>query len=161
MENKDSRSRLILISIIILLCIIFVAIFVIQSNMKGKELINTPIAKVNTSEILGNKEDLVYFSVNAGQEVSGVLNVVGSVKGGYFFEANILVNILDINKNILKTGYGNAITDWMTSEPVSFESNIDFSGLPKGSAYIEIKNDDPSNGEGGVLKTILIPIIIG
>jgi hypothetical protein len=113
-----------------------------------------------TNEVLGNKDDLVLFSIKPGQEVSGKMIVTGEVKGGYFFEGNILVNILDINKNVLKKSYGTATTDWMTTEPVSFTFNIDFTGLILGPAYIEVQNDDPSDGEGGTVKQILIPIII-
>jgi hypothetical protein len=113
---------------------------------------------INT-EILGNKQDLVYFSIDTGQKVSGQMAIMGSVKNAYFFEANILINILDANKNILKNGHGNATTDWMTVEPVSFEGNIDLSGLPKGFAYIEIHNDNAS-GLPENDKSILIPIII-
>lgn len=112
------------------------------------------------TKILGNSKDLVSFSVEPGQVVEGVLTVVGSVQGGYFFEGNILINILDSKKELLRAGNGNAKSDWMTTEPVGFDAILDFTKLPKGLAFIEIQNDDPSDGEGGPAKKILIPIII-
>jgi len=112
------------------------------------------------TRILGNSQDLVSFSVSSGDTVSGVLNVVGSVQGGYFFEGNILVNILDLNKKIIRNGNGNAITDWATLEPVGFNAALDFSYLPSGPAYIEIHNDNPGAPNEGINKSILIPIII-
>jgi len=158
MENKNSKLNTVFIVVIIILLIIIILFAtkkadapVINNNEN-----NTPV--VNT-KILGNDKDLVSFSVNPGEKVSGILNVIGSVKGGYFFEANILINILDSNKNVLKNGYAMATTDWMTAEPVSFEGSIDFTGLPKGRAYIEIHNDNPSDIREND-KSILIPIII-
>ncbi len=85
--------------------------------------------------------------------------VSGIVKNAYFFEGNILLNVLDQNKNVLKTGHGSAITDWMTSGPVSFQGIIDTLGLPTGAAYIEIRNDNPS-GMPENNKSILIPVVI-
>ncbi|MEI7765737.1 MAG: hypothetical protein WCI93_04120, partial [bacterium] len=81
------------------------------------------------------------------------------IKGAYFFEGNILINILDSNKKTLKSSNAVAKTDWMTIAPVSFEGNIDFTDLPKGSAYFEIHNDNAS-GLPEKDKSILIPIII-
>lgn len=111
-------------------------------------------------EVEGNKEDLISFSVQPNQEVSGVLNFSGSVKNAYFFEANILINILDKNKKLLKAGNAMATTDWMTSEPVSFEGSIDLTGLPTGPGYIQIANDNAS-GLPEHDKFIFIPILIG
>jgi hypothetical protein len=113
---------------------------------------------VNT-EILGNKDDLVTFSILPGSKVHGVMSYRGAVKGGYFFEANILVGITDVNKNMILQSNAHATSDWMTSDPVNFEGYIDFSIIPKGPAYLEIHNDNasalPEND-----KKILIPVIV-
>jgi len=116
---------------------------------------------VANNEILGNKDDLISFSILPSSKVSGVQSYNGTIKGGYFFEGNILINILDVNKNILKNSNAMAKTDWMTSGPVDFEGKMDFTGFSKGQAYIEIRQDDPSGGESGQPeKFILVPIII-
>jgi hypothetical protein len=112
----------------------------------------------NNTEILGNKEDLVSFSVKPGDTVSGVLNLSGAVKGGYFFEGEVGINLLDKNKNVLKRGNGLATTNWMTIEPVYFKATIDTVGL-NGNGYIEIEENDPSDGEGGPAKKILVPVV--
>mgnify|MGYP003554802470 FL=1 len=113
---------------------------------------------VNT-EILGNKEDLISFSILPGSKVHGVMSYRGTVKGGYFFEANILVGITDANKNMILQSNAHATSDWMTADPVNFEGYIDFSIIPKGPAYLEIHNDNasalPEND-----KKILIPVIV-
>jgi hypothetical protein len=108
----------------------------------------------------GKTEDLLSFSIVPGAKMpNGILSYKGEIKGGWFFEGNILINILDQNKKLLKSSNAMAKGEWMTIEPVEFEGNIDFSGLAKGGAYFEIHNDNasalPEND-----KSILIPIVI-
>ena len=109
--------------------------------------------------LLGNADDLVSFSIWPGDKVHGMVSYSGVIKGAYFFEANIVINILDANKKLLKGSYAMATIDWMTSGPVSFEGNIDFSGLPVGAAYLEIHNDNAS-GLPEYDKSVLVPIVI-
>ncbi len=158
MKYKKTKSNITIIAIIIILLIIIV-FFVTKK-------VNAPVFDNNgnslewsSTEVLGNSSDLVFFSVDHGEKVSGILNVTGSVQGGYFFEANILVNILDANKKVIRAGNGNAKGDWMTSGPVGFDAALDFTKLQKGHAYIEIHNDNAS-GLPENDKSILIPIII-
>lgn len=47
---------------------------------KGNKLSNE-----NRDQILGNKEDLVIFSIAPNSKVNGVVSYYGIVKGGYFF----------------------------------------------------------------------------
>ncbi|MFA6273759.1 MAG: Gmad2 immunoglobulin-like domain-containing protein [Candidatus Paceibacterota bacterium] len=156
------KSQIVTISIIVFVILIFV-VLVLFSNGK---IVSNPTEKIvnnieekNNSEILGNKEDLISFSIIPGQKVSGIQEVSGVIKGGYFFEGNILINILDANKNVLKSSNAVAQGDWMTAGPVNFEGNIDFTGLPIGPAYFEIHNDNPSDLREND-KSILIPIIV-
>lgn len=150
--KKDFLLRIILA--IVALVFILGGLFIYKNNQKT----DTDDFLKDSFEVLGDKEDLVYFSVEPGDTVSGVLNLSGSVKGGYFFEGNIGIALLDSNKNLLKQGHGTATTDWMTVEPVSFTSTIDSTGL-NGAGYILIQNDNPSSGEGGPVKKVLIPVI--
>lgn len=111
------------------------------------------------SQVFGNKADLLSFSIAPGAKLQGVVSYKGSIKGGYFFEGNILINILDKNKKVIKAGHATAKTDWMTSGPVSFEGGVDVSALPKGPAYFEIHNDNAS-GLPENDKSVIIPIVI-
>jgi len=120
---------------------------------------NSPGTVGFNTTISGNKEDLVSLSILPGAKVSGTIKFTGSVKNNYFFEGNIGVNILDANKKLLRNGYANSTSDWMTTEPVSFKGTIDFTSIKKGSVYIQIKNNDPS-GLPGRTKTILIPVVV-
>ena len=158
---------------VLLLILIILMVFAIRIMLQNKEtylgVFQKQVPKSNTEQtqipienkggILGNKDDLVSFSILPNSKVHGVVSYKGVIKGGYFFEANIVINILDVNKKVLKNSNAMATTDWMTAGPISFEGNIDFTGLPKGNAYLEIHNDNAS-GLPEHDKSILIPIII-
>lgn len=155
----------------LILFLVMVIAFLVYVKDRKEIAISTPeennsvdtISKQDTDTVLsisGNSQDLVYFSIYPNSKVpKQTVPYQGSVKGGYFFEGNILVNIVDLDKNNLRTNHANATTDWMTVNPVSFEGVLDFSGLPSGPAYIEIHNDNAS-GEPENDKMIYIPIII-
>jgi len=162
----NSKTNTFLLLILIILMVVAISIMskdkeaylpMFEDNTKVE---NNNQAEDFNNEVFGNKDDLISFSIEPGQKVSGKMTITGEIKGGYFFEGNILVSILDSNKNVLINGYGTATTDWMTASPVPFTASIDFTGLTQGKAYIEIQNDDPSGGEGGPAKKILIPVII-
>ncbi len=135
----------------------------------GLELINArtlPVKQNSIStipeetQIEGNKEDLVSFSITPGQEVSGKVHATGMLSGGYFFEANVPISVLDEQKNVIFMVPGTG-AEWMTSKPVSFSVDFDFSKAPKGKGYIKITQDDPSGGESGLpIRSVLIPIVI-
>ncbi len=157
MELKNKIKDLPLFLVISAVLFLLLLVFIVFSNKESelqKEIDNASI------EILGNKDDLIDFSIKPLDNMKGEIIATGAVSGGYFFEGNILVNILNKDKEILKSSYGTAKTDWMTSGPVGFDTFLNFEYLPKGLGYIELVKDDPSGGEGGPVKKILIPIII-
>ncbi len=171
MQNKFFGSKLNTVLLLVLIVLMIIALVMMSKNKEmylsgfkqldqNAEIEKNQNSNQSNNEILGNKESLISFSVRPGQVVSGKMEVTGTISGGYFFEANVLINILDANKNVLKNGHGTTTADWMTASPVPFKASIDFTGLAQGNAYIEIQNDDPSGGEGGPAKKILIPVII-
>ena len=167
-----------IITFLIIIVVIFLAVFLFLAGNKKtvlvpvNDVVDNTVVPVNTNPttsttttnptnntITIKNVDLVSFSIAPISQVSGVMNVTGTVKNGYFFEGNIILNILDSNKNLLKTGHGTATIDWMTSGPVSFDATLDFTGLPTGPGYIQIHNDNAS-GLPEYDKSILIPVII-
>ncbi len=153
MENIPKPSNKTPIIIILLALAILGFMF-----LKPKAI--TPNENINVvPTVMGNAGDLVSFSVAPGGVVSGPMVLTGSVKNAYFFEANILVKIKDVNLNTLLSTNGTATTDWMTVNPVSFTSNVNFTGLPLGPAYIVLENDNPSD-DPNLSKQIIIPIVI-
>lgn len=171
MKDRFFGSKLNSFLLLILIVLVLVAIYIMLQNKEmylnifqkttliENKIDTTMLPLADKSQILGNKDDLISFSIAPYTKVHGILSYRGAIRGGYFFEANILINVLDSNKKVLKSSNGIAKSDWMTSLPVDFEGNIDFTGLPKGSAYFEIHNDNAS-GLPENDKSILIPIII-
>ncbi len=167
MQNKK-----LIVSILIIIITIVVGCFVVR-NTKQVEVVDDswkdePLDTVpgegaefeNNEDILGNREDLISFSIYPNTSLpKQIISYRGTIKGGYFFEANILVGITDKNKNMLLQSNAVATTDWMTADPVGFEGYLDFSTIPSGEAYIEIHNDNAS-GLPENDKAIYIPIII-
>ena len=159
-----SKLNSIFLFILIILMIIAIKIMLQNKSLyfpevskdKGEQTNTTPDV---TFQNLGDKDDLVTFSIKPGSSVHGILSYRGTIKDGYFFEGNILINILSPDKTVLKKSNAVAKGDWMTSGPVDFEGNIDFTGLPKGPAYFEIHNDNAS-GLPENDKSVLIPIVI-
>ncbi len=168
MQDKFFGSKLNSVLLLILIILVAGAIYIMLQNKETYLNIfgispdpgsgeQEPVQ--NKDGILGNKDDLISFSISPYTKVHGILSYRGVIQGGYFFEGNILINILDAKKNILKKSNAVAKTEWTTSGSVNFEGNVDFTGLPKGSAYFEIHNDNAS-GLPKNDKSILIPIII-
>lgn len=155
---KNLSNKKIIISIFVVLLFVFGLLFYGNSLNKNK---NQTKEFLPSLEVTGNKENLLSFSILPGSTIPRNLDYIGVIEGGYFFEGNILINILDKDKNILKAGYANATSDWMTSGPVAFQGSLDLSNLPAGFAYIQILQDDPSGGESGLpVKEIFFPVFI-
>ncbi|MFA5937062.1 MAG: hypothetical protein WC822_04250 [Candidatus Paceibacterota bacterium] len=172
MKNSFFGSKLNSVLLFILIILVGGAIYIMLQNKevylnvfqkeKTEEKINTTQEKIpdNMKDgILGNKDDLISFSIWPYTKVHGVVSYRGVISGGYFFEGNILVGVADMNKKIILQSNGVAKSDWMTSNPVNFEGYLDFSTLPKGPAYLQIHNDNAS-GLPENDKFVLIPIII-
>jgi len=166
MENNKGLIKSVAI-VIIILVVAFVVIKMNLNKIPSNGTIEENNSQTNTvngkklaaREVLGNKDDLVYFSVEPNTVIGGPMVFIGRVKGGYFFEGNILVSIADKNKIVIKEGHGNATGDWMKSDVVEFNGSIDLTGLPQGEAYIVIHNDNASGIKSND-KEILIPIVI-
>jgi hypothetical protein len=101
--------------------------------------------------------DLLSLSIAPGSVLTGSVTFTGSLKGGYFFEANARGALLDAAKNEMKAFPISATSDWMTAEPVTFKAVVDTSSVQKGSGYLRIANDNPS-GDPIYDKYIDIPV---
>ncbi len=172
MQDKFFGLKLNSILLLVLIILMVVAIKIMLRNEKEyfgifqksaqveKPIVDTRMLPIPKENILGNKEDLISFSIWPNTKVhGGIVSFRGIIKGGYFNEGSLGIRILNPKKEVLKSSYGVTKSDWMTGDPLPFEGNIDFTGIPKGSVYFEIKNDNPSDLRQ-YNKSILIPIII-
>ncbi len=159
-KNSKLYTFIFVAMIVTALVLVIVRQFEKTTDVNNEEQKPEEVVVIDEKDgVLGNKDDLVYLNIKPYEEVQGVIFYKGEVKGGYFFEANILINILDANKNTVLKSFSSAKTDWMTSEPVMFEGVLDLSKMNSGLHYLEIHNDNAS-GLPEHDKSILIPIII-
>jgi hypothetical protein len=158
MENNKKSSSTAVTAVVIVAIIAVLAYVLIYKPRVAQpgDTTHTPVTVTPT--ISGDTADFVSFSILPGSSVSGIVNATGSVKGSYFFEANMVVKILDADKNELKSGHGTATSDWMTEGPVVFGTTLDFTGITQGSGFIRLQNDNPS-GDPARDKYIDIPVV--
>lgn len=108
--------------------------------------------------LYGDTADLVSTIITSGQHVSGVQPVAGTLKGGYFFEAQARGMLLDGNKKVIQTFPLHAFDDWMNPSGARFYASVDTSTAPKGPGFIRLANDN-SSGDPTKDKHIDIPVI--
>lgn len=155
-QNKKGNGIFIVLAIIAIVAAFLV--YAIVNRAPATDDVTNPPIVTPAPLITGDTANLVEFSIAPGQKVSSTMTATGTLTGAYFFEANIRVNILDANKLALKQTYGTATTDWMTSGPVSFTTNLDFTGIPAGNGFVRLMNDNPS-GDPAMDKYIDIPVV--
>jgi hypothetical protein len=112
----------------------------------------------STQSISGDTANLVRISIQPGDAVTNGQTITGAVKGSYFFEANAVGKLLNANKNTLKQFPITATGNWQTADAVNFSFVLDTNGLPKGTGFIRIQNDNPS-GDPARDKYIDIPVV--
>src|SRR5690606_26214123 len=119
-----------------------------------------PEAQAPTDSIMpameGQVEDLVDISIEPGATVSSGQTITGTLKNGYFFEANAVGFLVDTSKNVLDQFPIAATSDWMTADGVSFEFTLDYTDI-SGPGYIRIHNDNAS-GDPMYDKYVDIPV---
>lgn len=152
MENTNKIKTVVIVVLSVLVVALAVYI-VMKRNALTTGITGTPVALIT-----GDTADFVSLDVTPGQKISGKGTILGSVKGGYFFEAQARIQLLDGNKKVLKTFPATATSEWMTSEAVSFSATIDTTGIAAGAGYIRIANDNPS-GDTSKDKSIDIPVV--
>ena len=130
-----------------------------DNSWKNYPLDIIPAETYPTNLLMGHSSDLENFSILPNTKVSEKKIIQGVVKSNYFFEGNIGVNILGNDKKLLRSGHATAVGEWASPDPVKFQGELDFSGLVKGPAFIEIHNDNPT-GLPENDKSILVPVVI-
>ena len=100
MQNKFFGSKLNSVLLLVLIILMIIAIRIMRRNEKeyfGIFQKETPVVVIDKTQegipkenLLGNKDDLISFSIWPNTKVHGIVSYRGSIKGAYFFEANIL-----------------------------------------------------------------------
>lgn len=121
-----------------------------------------PITATSTSSVSTSTQPLsarvVVTSPIAGSSVPKVFTVAGSAPGPWYFEASFPIKVVDANNNFIGQGVGQALTDWMVVDNVSFLATVTTSGY-SGPATLVLLRDNPS-GMPENDDSVSIPIVI-
>ncbi len=151
---------------IIFLVIVVSAVILRLTSFGNKKIIEKPVINNNVSEASTspisvdaatnttatptpvNDATLVVFEVQLlnpipSQIISSPLEVEGRALGGWFFEATLPIKLISENGDLITQGYGQAQSDWMTSDFVDFKSTLEFTTTST-SGYLIISKDNPS-----------------
>lgn len=75
--------------------------------------------------------------------VTSPLTVKGEAPGPWFFEANLPIELIDLDGNQIAIVGAMATEEWMTTEMVSFEGTLTFTTTEE-EGYLVIHKDNPS-----------------
>jgi hypothetical protein len=114
------------------------------------------------TEDIGNqldKTDLIQVTEpQANQEISTPLLIKGQARGYWFFEASFPIELQDSDKVTIATGIAQAKGEWMTTDFVLFEAQLDFKRPLSKNGYLVLKKDNPS-GEPQNDDQLILPIM--
>lgn len=79
----------------------------------------------------------------ATQQAGKKFAVSGKAPGPWYFEASFPIFVTDAQDNKIATSYGQAQSDWMTTDLVPFTAQIDV-GAYTGPATVHLLRDNPS-----------------
>ena len=94
---------------------------------------------------IDSKKDLIKVESPTPYEiVSSPLTIIGEARGGWYFEGDFPIRLLDANGKVLATHYATAKGEWMSEDFVSFESIIEFNLPETETGTIILHKDNPS-----------------
>lgn len=134
---------------------LFVAFFILNIV---KEDTDTQISAINTSSTtpttntpigltLTSEKGISIFVTSLKTDLlsSSPMKISGRAPGNWFFEANMPVTLTNWDGLIIAQGHVNASGDWMTTDYVPFEGQIEFTQPDYGEkGYLILHKDNPS-----------------
>jgi hypothetical protein len=81
---------------------------------------------------------------NLQQTLDNPFTLEGKATGGWFFEGDFPVKLLDANGKILALSFATAQEDWMTEDLVDFKAKISFENPTTETGVLILQKDNPS-----------------
>ncbi|MCB9818599.1 hypothetical protein H6788_00215 [Candidatus Nomurabacteria bacterium] len=107
-----------------------------------------------------NPDMIVVENPHPGGVVGKEFVVTGEARGNWFFEASFPIEVIGADGNVIAGSFATAEGDWMTTEFVSFKSEmIDLPSAYIGPATLVLKKDNPS-GLPENDASLSIPIVV-
>ena len=126
----------------IVFCILFVAAgtgFAIYSQTLDED--GAPQNQAGESE---QNSNINVSSPQPNSVVSSPLTVTGEARGTWYFEASFPVKLYDANNNLLAQAPAQALSDWMTTDFVSFSVTLTFPTPSTQTGTLVLEKDNPS-----------------
>lgn len=139
MKNK------LLISLLILMLTITIGVYFLVIKTEKVEAPTNGLIETEAETSIGHP--LIRVETPQPNEViTSPLKVTGEAVGNWFFEASFPVQLFDANYNEIKLSpsYIMATADWMTTEFVPFEGNLNFTKPETAEGILILKKDNPS-----------------
>ena len=126
----------------IVFCILFVAAgtgFAIYSQTLDEDV--APQNQAGESE---QNSNINVSSPQPNSVVSSPLIVTGEARGTWYFEASFPVKLYDANNSLLAQAPAQALSDWMTTDFVSFSVTLTFPTPSTQTGTLVLEKDNPS-----------------
>jgi hypothetical protein len=84
-------------------------------------------------------------NIKFGEKISSPLRITGQARGNWYFEASFPIFLMDASNNVIVQSFATAKSEWMTTDFVPFEAEVEFT-RPAGVnyGYLILKKDNPS-----------------
>ena len=92
-----------------------------------------------------DEPDIKINNLTIDQKISSPLIIKGEARGGWFFEGDFPVELVDSRGNIISKGFVTAEGEWMTDEIVSFSGELKFEKITNSTeGILRLRRDNPS-----------------
>lgn len=98
----------------------------------------------------------VVNNISSNTTLTSPIHIEGKAPGTWFFEAVMSARLEDQNGNIIKQHYVTATDNWMTTDIISFEGDIEYTLDTQTKAYLILEKSDPSGMRE--VQSIRIPV---
>ena len=116
------------------------------------------------TEYIGNELEKINLiridSPRPNQVIESPIDIRGSARGFWFFEASFPVRILDESGDILGESIVQAEGEWMTEEFVPFKAKLEFNTSVVGKGTLILEKDNPS-GLPEHADRLVVPVRFG
>ncbi len=98
----------------------------------------------NVGNSLEKSELIVLDSPKPNEKIVSPLSIKGKARGGWFFEAQFPIELVDGNGNQIATIPAKAMEDWMSPDFVNFSAILTFTKPSTSKGELILKKDNPS-----------------
>lgn len=106
----------------------------------------TTLPTIKESTVTTTQEMITVNTPVPNAQVTSPLEITGSARGNWYFEASFPIRLVDMDGNIIATSHAQAQGDWMTENFVPFTSTLTWASTSTTatSGVLILMRDNPS-----------------